>query len=234
MTIDPLNLQRMIDGELDRQQIQAMLKSADDQPESWREIAIAFVEDQIWKQEFQSGDSGRFNKVAMKSDVLTDRDESNHRTLALLGRWGALAACLLVAVGIGYWSGLEQTNNRSGDNSTTIADAVPILTTNQIASSVDTATSGLNQVSYRPDYHMQLNDPNGKSLLNSEIPLYEYEHAKKIGYDMRTEAIPSDLQQELLNRGYQLNQDLNYVSGRLEDGREFVVPIRTINMVPGQ
>ena len=51
MNKNELQLQRLVDGQLDRGQVQQLLAKAQRQPELWQQIALAFVEDQIWQAE---------------------------------------------------------------------------------------------------------------------------------------------------------------------------------------
>ena len=52
--LDPLTLQRLIDGELDTQQVQEVLLQAQASPEQWKSIAVGFIENQAWQGTFLS------------------------------------------------------------------------------------------------------------------------------------------------------------------------------------
>lgn len=52
-TIDPLELQRLLDGRLTRTERAAFLDGLDDDPRHWRTIALAFVEEQVMRSAFR-------------------------------------------------------------------------------------------------------------------------------------------------------------------------------------
>ena len=99
----------------------------------------------------------------------------------------------------------------------------------------DEATPKQTLVDYRPDYHLELQDANGNPYFGSEVPLYSAANAQRAGIRLdQPSQIPSEFVDRVNRNGYGIRQNLNYISGRLNDGRQFVVPVRTINLSPGQ
>ncbi len=49
ISLDESQLQRLVDGELDSKQRREFLMAMDNDPKLWREVALAFVEDRIWR-----------------------------------------------------------------------------------------------------------------------------------------------------------------------------------------
>ncbi len=232
-SFDPIQLQRLIDGELDFESTQAMLREAETSPRLWRTIATHFVEDQAFRKGFS---------IPTGSTVAT-RDGVSSETAAgaTAGyRFLALAASMLIAIGLGFLAGQNfDTASTDGPSSTLAAypDEGALVADN--TPSLDSLSNDGNQiannqlVSYRPDYHLQLQDPNGNPVMDSEVPLYRPETARRLGV-LENQALPPEFVQQVFDRGYGVNQNVNYIAGQLNDGRRFVVPVQTIDFAPGQ
>ena len=224
---DELKLQRLIDGELDRSSVQSLLRDAEAHPELWRDMAVGFVENQIWHSEFQ-------NQVAEKANIADVQPaETTPKNRNRIGRWLAIAAGIMLGLTVGYLPTLMNSNTQTtaegqfeqpGQNGgSSIADRAPSL------------SPDAQMVSYRPDYHLKLNAPDGDSYFASEVPLFNQSKAEKMGYEMmRPINVSDELASWLQKSGYRLDQNVSFVSGKLDDGRQFVVPIRTTRMNYGQ
>ena len=90
-----IQLQRLVDGQLNRQHIKQMLTEAQSHNELWRDIAVAFVEDQIFEREACLSVSEAASKPAMgTSDVGAASNQSSWLTYDRL-RWITAATLLL-------------------------------------------------------------------------------------------------------------------------------------------
>lgn len=222
--IQPLTLQRLVDGELDTAGMQSLLRDADGQPEMWKEIATAFVEDRVWQNSFvDSSDMANANPMFGSSNPKpAERATHKKRNGYSDNRWRRLfsmAAAVLLATGIGFMIGNQQPASQSPSNG--IADA----SRDEGSLSSDQIT----RVSVEPDYRMQLDDD-----FNNEIPLYDASRAKELGLSLEPASIPDSLQKFATESGYQLDENLRYISGRMDNGNRFVVPVRRIQFIPGQ
>lgn len=226
-SFDALKLQRLVDGELERAETRELLKLAEENPLLWRDMASAFVENQIWQSEF--GRDALDNPVGLKR-----REESNNgNSTKAFPFWLSMAAGMMVALTAGWIIG--QGGVFSGSDNTIAATNQPSnqgLVTADQTPSIDTPERTL--VSY-PDYHLSLEDQNGNRYLDSEIPLYNISNANRAGirFDQPTD-IPSDFLERVQRTGYGVNENIQFISGQLNDGRQFYVPVRTINLSPGQ
>ena len=221
--IEPLTLQRLIDGELEASAMQNLLRDANGNPDMWKEIATAFVEDRVWQNSFVNGSqsteedpligipiSGSLENVAREG-------ASNHNN-----QWKwlfSMAAAVLVATGIGFMIGNQQTDNRIPDVG--IANVAP--------ADVPATGNKFTTVSHEPDYRMQLDND-----LNREIPLYNAYRAKELGLSLEPASIPESLQKFARKSGYGLDENVRYISGQMDNGQRFVVPVRRIQFIPGQ
>lgn len=221
--IQPLTLQRLIDGELDSASMQSLLREADGQPEIWKEIAAAFIEDRAWQNSFVDcslpADTNSILGSSPAEQVSLKNENANHNK-----RWRwlfSLAAAVLLATFVGYMIGNQQPAGLH-----TGAGLANVVTSD------DSTLSGadeITKISYEPDYRMQLDDK-----LNSEIPLYNANRAKELGLSLEPASISDSLQKFAKNSGYELDENLRYISGQMNNGQRFVVPVRRIQFIPGQ
>lgn len=237
MSFDPIYLQRLIDGELDRDETRKMLEMAETQPALWREMAGAFVESQLWETGFRKLELGIEPETHKTSSLAPKRFLPPVNRI----RWLVMAAGLMVALTAGLLIG------RFFDSATSIAKPRITDSTNdgllaahkaaadEAPALVKNADPSRTLVNYRPDYQLELEDANGNPVFDTEVPLYDLATAKQAGYQIdRQPSLPPKFVENVGKRGYWLDQNVNYVSGRLDDGRMFVVPVRTINLVRGQ
>ena len=230
MKPDPIQLQRLIDGELDRDSINRLLQSAESHSEQWRDIALSFVEDQIWKSEFIDSTSeaqamGPEQRNSVGGNAMPKSSAHGKLDFWTVSQWLTLAAMLLVMLASGYYLGQSDDSSAGMD----IANTVPSIDPGPNPG----ATQGTSMVNLRPEYHMQLQDPQG-AYANTEIPLYDMTTARQMGYQLQPPELPEQLKRSWTSSGYQLKQNVDYISGRLNDGRRFIVPVRTINLTSGQ
>lgn len=227
--MDPLKIQRLVDGELSRVETRNLLKLAQDDWQAWQEIAAAFIEDRVWQTEFQANSQDDWGgnppketaPAPLPGQVSGSATSFGHSTT----RWLSIAASVLIALAAGFYLG--QLSGTARVSPAGVADAAPAMPDST------GAKNDLSVVNYRPDYHMQLQDDKG-NLMNTEIPLYDAETALQAGYDMRPGRLSDEARQMYVDSGFQVKQDIEYMSGRLQDGRTFVVPFQTINLSPGQ
>ena len=230
--IEPLQLQRLVDGELDLEETRQLLQLAVREPASWREIATTFVENRIWQSEFvDRSETEPENPAKHVGDL---KLKSTSSVSVPRSWWPSLAASMALALSVGFLIGQHDHDS---------SDEVALADTDQIADSTgtDPAPFALTQADQQSNgldlnpavYHMQLQDQNGNQYLDSEIPLY----AAKQNDDLRLlqhSKIPDSIREQASDSGYQVQQGIRYVSGQLDDGRQFVIPIRNYRFSPNQ
>ena len=110
-TIESFQLQRLVDGELDHDEIRQLLTDAETNPASWRLIASTFVEDQIWKAEFSEQLEQSESESASR---MSAGASENHHAPRMW--WMSLAASVALALSVGFLVG--QGDFATGSSST--------------------------------------------------------------------------------------------------------------------
>ena len=230
--IDADQLQRLIDGELPEAQICAMFEIAAQNPSHWRTIACAFTEDKLFSREFESMTDDLDSKPA-KHTHAASRGQSASGALLLM-RQLAIAASVAVAGLIGYLVG---TDGSVGETN------APTNITNLVASNEATETDQVNPATLEPEYRMELLTPDGETL--NEVDLYRYDDLHQLvshGNDNRRvtlrdilpdSGVSPEVRRRFSQSGFDINESTNFMSGRLQDGRQFVVPVRSIRFDQG-
>lgn len=272
-SIDPLQLQRLVDGELNDSEIQSVLGDADSIPHQWRDIAIGYIENQLWCKAFHSGEAADSNSLNSAKSAIsavitseqagasdTDRSptpasalEKHLRSSASAGRpfgfsWLIMAASLLVAGTIGYMA--NQIANRTipptvADNvqPPSVDDSLPGPMIAQNSPSTNVPQPEITPISLKPDYHLEVpadSEPLRDMVSGgapTSVPLFRIgnrDQLKQLNEKCNSDGLPLEVLRRLANSGYRMEQHIEFISGQLDDGQSFIVPVRTIRFVPGQ
>lgn len=227
-----LQLQRLVDGELSLSQTQQLLLAAESEPALWKKMASMFVEDQFLGRAFTAED--------LASGNLSVRRASKARNNAMpqATRWMSLAASLALAVAVGFLVGSRPAAFDSPVDSTAVAslDSRSELATDNRADStlVESSQPAVAASELTPAvYRMQVEDPDGNQFIDSELPFYPIRGERDLKM-LKPPTVPDAWQQQARKSGYQLDQHVRYLSGRMNDGRRFVIPVRNYRLLPAQ
>ena len=228
-SLDQIELQRLVDGELNLEQTRRLLEIAESNPDAWRLIASSFVENQIWQKEFEFEES--FGGDACVKKPTSPRSFSGSPFV----KWLSLAATIMLAASVGFLFqdlGSQVDSVGSGLAGNRAATSPP-----SNAASLDNAivqqavASDLNQTPAM--YQFQLQDPTGNTFVDSQVPLYstQLKDARKL---LGETEIPASMRRRLAESGYDMIQDVRFLKGKLNDGRNFLIPVRNYRFSPGQ
>jgi hypothetical protein len=237
-----LRIQRCIDGELPEAAQQELLSELDGTPDGWKQLALAFVERQVWMQACTTLASDA-ECGASKPQTKNRSTTKNHSASF---RWTAVAG-LLVALGVGFSTGhrfgrrpSEGLLVRQTDGTSSSAEAaspsVAIADSDSSGATSPRIISGRPTraipVSNRPLYpasgmlELPVSDSSEQSL---QIPVYERStlpDASRVNPAMLTE----EQQRRLERLGYRLDRRQQLITVPLEDGSQIVVPVETLGV----
>ncbi len=171
-------------------------------------------------------------------------------------RWLLLAASLMMAIWLGYALGQNQPpsgqlakQERWQDNGAwwpegpaqTRSDFSGLGTmsagVDRNGSPMNNPSVGIRPAVLQPERHYDL-PSNSQSTLRGSVPLYSVESVEQLqsleqAEDQRLLFSPEQIER-LSKQGIVVRQKMDLIEGNLEDGRIFVVPIRTLQFSAGQ
>jgi hypothetical protein len=232
MTMTPLDLQRIVDGEIEHDARARILGALGENAKEWRSLALALIEEQQWSRQIPSelidvlppiAPAGPTPVLRVAPETVIPSPRSSTRVGGTAGpgaSWfHALAASLLLGIGMAGGMFLRSTREYA--------------TNDPLAS--DSTSAGVISQKFNP----QSVGPSGKMLLTGlggarspslEIPLMdamETDPNRVLARDARDMA---NLQQQLKRQGLRLDWKPRLYSGRLNDGRQVVVPIHNVSL----
>jgi hypothetical protein len=147
--------------------------------------------------------------------------------------WLAMAASLLAVAVLGYSVG--QQGSQSGIPRDLVQQSVQNDSANGML--IDHSAPATTLASHKPDYRMEL-PKHDRFLPGGEVPLYVVKSLDQ--WQQLDQPLPQEFRftpeqmAELNLQGIGIEKDFNVLTGRFEDGRTFVVPIRSIRLAPVQ
>lgn len=233
-TIDPLELQRLVDGELDFEQTQQLLKLAESDPKSWRLIASSFIENQMWQSEFA-------DDASVGEALAVNHFEQGKSFGSGYVKWFSLAAMVLLAASVAFLlddsesglvnSGLVNSGAGMGGLPVDVADNGQPLPDTSSFPRFDNTGDNLNQMPAM--YQVQMEGPDGNTYVDSQVPLYTTDLGDARKW-LGREEVPEKMRRKLADSGYGVVHDVRYLRGQLNDGRSFLIPVRNYRFSPGQ
>lgn len=244
-------LDRMVDGELSKEEQRALLQRLEETPTGWRELALAYVEASVWKDQFsptkailESGSaSTRPSVIASSGDnhlgISHPNGKSEARQQSALSNVFAAVAVLLV-FGLGIWLGRTQIElpgqpSQIADTlqspSTNVANTPPqvdpIAPTPTVNRNTDSPIPKTVQVVYsdgQSDVLRVVDVPIADSVLgDGSKQLDEFWHRPE-------SAIPAELRAELEQTGHRITESRDLWPAQLPDGRSVVIPVSQVHV----
>ena len=212
---DPIQLQRLVDGELSNSQRTEFLSSIEDQEASaWREVALAFIEEQVFAESL--GSISRPDVVTEVSHENIVNEESHPEVSRRKTRRGfplsGLVAMLLLGIA-GFLAGRLSVPNDV-----------------RIAATAQTPSTENETVEQSPETV----DVPGTEQPQGELARAALEGSPRLqSADQHLVSLQSELQlvsEGLQRHGYRFDTKTEFVPARFADGREDVVPVHTLSI----
>jgi hypothetical protein len=221
--IELQQLQALVDGECTASERRALLAKIDTEPKYWRMLALSLLEEQVFQKQVKRMAEEPTPRVAVAVPMHAAAVEK----VALTGRqeksfnwFPVLAACLIVSIGFAagrFWN--SSSTDRSFATSGELASYAP--TGNVSSSSIPSSLVTHKGEDGLPYADLRVSTPNG------DIPIYDPNEVDPalLLYKQRNE-----LSDKLRRSGYEMDMQQDFATGKLQDGRTFVVPIQKVGL----
>jgi hypothetical protein len=223
--IDESCLQRLVDGALSEGERREFLVGVDQRPELWREVALAFVEEQIWRHEIAAalrcGDADECKSRPVRRAAASKRTWSMVSALAI-----GLLAMLAVGFQLGRWQSrshqvaapmVEHAGSGESENDAHAVTPDPKSPESPLQDPDDQS----------PEYRIMLPQVEGQIV---DLPIYDESQIDTASWEGERPVIVEVLNERLSRRGYRADWQTRFLTGRLDDGRQVVVPWRTVSL----
>jgi hypothetical protein len=237
-------IQSIVDGECSHEARAMLLQEIEAKPTEWRTLALALLEEQVWAKQISS--LVDFNSTAPNANLLTagsaqtmdsfvrpqplvhvasigqrngSREESSMRS----GPWlSVLAASFLVGIGIYGGSFLAGLNSmKSNDATGTFAKTEDSMKRIDDELPLDGRLDS--------EMRMLVSGPNRK---REEIPIYDLNAIDHDVFVAREMYEVAKINQRLRKEGFELDVRPEYYTGKLNDGRQLIVPVKHVGLKP--
>lgn len=201
-------LQRCVDGEMNETEQQEFLRSLEHFPTGWRDLALAYVEQQLWSQAGRAWVDEPEPLAAPDSMPVPSRGASWLRSTVLV-------ASSLLAVGLGYLGGTYWRSDSVGS---------PNLAGTSRANSSELAVSIPGQTQHSPGkigssvVQVEMPGPAGEAVT---LPVYDVEDLVPNWSDPEVR----NYQQNLRDQGIRVNARPKFYTVPVDDRRKLVVPV---------
>jgi len=252
-------LDRLVDGELSQTDRRALLAALDDDPQAWRRCALAFLEAQSWR--WQLGRVAAEPLVAQAAARTNPAPVAAWRDASPRTFWGAclaIAACLLVAFGLGTQfplaagpqiaaegssantaepSAQTPQHSESPANAPRPSSTGPIETATVVQSEGDQPSSANAEgdESTWGTLTLAAADDAGNADANNQFQL----RVRPSGADADAleqmlaggqSTVPAVLVNQLEQEGWQVTRERRLLPVDLSDGRRMVVPVEEVDI----
>jgi len=246
-TIDELELQRCVDGELTDHERSELLTRLHQQgsTESWKNLALSFIEHQVFSKVF-SEDAGadelKSFQLARPASPMIETSRQTYAAPHWMHRqvrpWFSIAASLLVGMIVGVGGHfMMDTENDSNQNLTVLDPRLPP----QLSKAESWLPAGpvgltrhLPQTAQPPAMNVHLTGMENQSERAVPVPVYSLEQWQSIQNQQMqsraTTAVPESVLQSLGSQGMTVDHQRHWYRAKLNDGREILIPTETMRI----
>jgi hypothetical protein len=244
-------LDRMVDGELSEDEQRSLLQRLEESPSGWRELALAYVEAAVWKEQFSpkksSTDSGcEATLSAVIAPIADSQVEAaplsgkpeNRQQSAMASAFAAVA--VLLVFGLGIWLGRTQIELPA--QPTQIADnpqspSANVANTSPLEGPIDPTTTVERNTDAPIPKTVQVVYSDGQSDVWRfvDVPIADAEPgdgSKQLDefWNRPESAISPELRADLEKSGHRITESRDLWPAQLPDGRSVVIPVSQIHV----
>jgi hypothetical protein len=242
--IDPIRLQALVDGECSSSERRALLAACEDNPMEWRNLALAFLEE----QEFAKGisvitpvqkcmDPTNPNVSPAASPLLQGEPfggTSSESRRVWSYSWGpVLAACL---VGLAAFLGGRAMEKNAGnviEGAKLAKDSVALPSAKERRYGTEGASGERNRSLVSDSSVHQLPETDLRVKVDdSYIPIFNPRELDPSIVMAMQELEIQKANQKLRRQGFEIYTRPEYLTGQLQDGRQLVVPRQQVGLRP--
>lgn len=222
--MNPIDLQRIVDGELSHGARAELLRSLGPDSLQWKELALLLLEDQELSKQIRSEPPIQALSL-VRASLEADAPATTRLKKSSLG-YRLLAICAIFALGLGsgFWF------NSIAPWSASTAQALSLTKSDMPnAFPIDSDRASDASFDYVSPWRVRVENSSDRAI---EIPLVD---AREIDPQLilANNALEiAKLNQQLKRRGYELEAKPTMYSGALEDGRRIMVPIHNVSLRP--
>lgn len=224
--VNELDIQRCVDGELSEAAQQELLQRLDETDIGWRDLALAFVENQVIAGACRRAAERETEPPAAISPAAPRTRQHAAPPIARrrlsVTNWTVTLASAVIGVGIGLLAG----GGRSVVDSTATPPVATAASDPAPTSARDPDSPTTHDTDFpQPVMNVEFADASGDAS-NWTLPVYA---ADDLGPDywQAGDVLPSEIERDLSRRGYRLDHEREFYSIPLDDGREIAVPVDT-------
>jgi hypothetical protein len=223
--IDESTFDRLVDGRLADEERRHLLASLDDRPGGWRACALAFLEAQAWRTDLRAMASERPAGALVLRQPASTPAPVNQSTVRSAVHWFGLAACVLVAFGLGTLWREDRTTPVVSTVETPPVDTQLVTRDDRQTQSVSAAPESSDALT------LWVRDHTGRPQ-RLHVPLVDAGAMdQQLGVRFRS-GMPDSLRSQLRERGYDVFSTRRYAPLVLENGGSLVVPVEDTRIVP--
>ncbi len=219
MSLDESKLQRLVDGAMGPDERREFLLSIHGQDQHWREIALAFVEEQTWQQEFRTG-------TTPSSVVRRPAHQAQPAKLSWRMLW--IAAGWLLMLGVGFQIGRLEYARLDVVQPGEVPRLGQAPENDGVDSLAGTKNNDLRET--LPTMELQLVSASGQAGEVVELPVFDETQVQQLLWEGQDHEAIAEMNRQLSELGYRLDWQTNYLSGPLDEETHLVVPVRTVGM----
>jgi hypothetical protein len=212
------DLDRLVDGELSREEYGRLLNQLDAAPHGWRQLAHAFLEGQAWRLEF--------SPPKPVAEVPPPRLKQAF-WLKPAPQWLALAAGVMLAFALGTQVDMARDMFSRGG----APDLATVVQPPSLPSDLPRRDVPRQSPQALGNMRVLVNRPTGEPE-QTDVPVYDGNEIDPSELWSQSHALPDGLLQQLEKSGRRVVRQRHLVPMHLPDGRQVVMPVERIQLIP--